>query len=188
MTGSPSLADRMVRAAKLDSDLYEEVEADKRANGQAFTVVLISSIASGLGVGIAAVISGHSGIWFLWGLLIGIGTGILGWLIWSLFAYLIGTTLFKGPETEADYGQLIRTIGFSNTPRLLSFFAFIPFLGGFIAFVALVWALIAGVIAVRQALDFTTWRAIGTCIVGWIIYSLIVFLVFGFAIGVDVLF
>jgi hypothetical protein len=188
MIDRPSLGNRMVRAAKLDSNLYEEVEADEEANGQAFTVVLIASIASGLGVGIAAIISGDSGIWFLWGLLIGIGTGIVGWLIWSLFAYLIGTTIFKGPVTEADYGQLIRTIGFSNTPRLLSFFSFIPFLGGFIAFVALVWALIAGVIAVRQALDFTTWRAIGTCIVGWLIYALIVFLVFGFALGSKVLF
>jgi hypothetical protein len=188
MTDRPSLVDRMVRAAQLDSNLYEEVEADKGANGQAFTVVLIASIASGLGVGIAAIISGDSGIWFLWGLLIGIGTGIVGWLIWSLFAYLLGTTIFRGPETEADYGQLIRTIGFSNTPRLLSFFSFIPFLGGIISFIAFVWALVAGVIAVRQALDFTTWRAIGTCVVGWLIYTLIVFLVFGFAIGSNVLF
>jgi hypothetical protein len=188
MTDRPSLVDRMVRAAKLDVNLYEEVEADKGANGQAFTVVLIASIASGVGVGIAAIITGDSGIWFLWGLLIGIGTGILGWLIWSLFAYLLGTTIFRGPDTEADYGQLIRTIGFSNTPRLLSFFSFIPFLGGIISFIALVWALVAGVIAIRQALDFTTWRAIGTCVVGWLIYTLIVFLVFGFAIGSNVLF
>jgi len=188
MTDRPSLVDRMVRAAKLDSNLYEEVEADEGANGQAFTAVLIVSIASGLGAGIAAIISGDSGLWFLWGLLLGIGTGIAGWLIWSLFAYVLGTTIFKGHVTEADYGQLIRTIGFSNTPRLLSFFSFIPFLGGFISFVALVWALVAGVIAVRQALDFSTWRAIGTCIVGWIIYTLIVFLIFGFVLGARVLF
>lgn len=188
MKDRPSLVSRMVRAAKLDSDLYEEVEADEGANGQAFVVVLIASIASGLGAGIGAVISGEGGLWFLWGLLIGIGTGIVGWLIWSLFAYVLGITIFKGHVTEADYGQLIRTIGFSNTPRLLSFFSFIPFLGGFISFVALVWALVAGVIAVRQALDFSTWRAIGTCVVGWLIYALIVFLVFGFVIGADVLF
>jgi hypothetical protein len=178
----------MVRAAKLDSNLYEEVEHDEGANGQALIAVLIVSMASGLGAGISAIISGDSGLWFLWGLLIGIGTGIVGWLIWSLFAYVLGTTIFKGHETEADYGQLMRTIGFSNTPRLLSFFSFIPFLGGFISFVALVWALVAGVIAVRQALDFSTWRAIGTCIVGWLIYALLVFLVFGFVIGANVLF
>ena len=188
MIHRPSLEDRMVRAAKLDSNLYEEVEADKGANAQAFSVVLITSIASGLGAGISAIISGESGIWFLWGLLIGIGTGIIGWLIWSLLAYVLGTTIFKGPATEADYGQLIRTIGFSNTPRLLSFFSFIPFIGGFVSFAASVWALVAGVIAVRQALDFSTWRAIGTCIVGWLIYTLIVFLVSGFVIGAKVLF
>jgi hypothetical protein len=188
MTDRPSLVDRMVRAAKLDSNLYEEVEADEEANGQAFTAVLIASIASGLGAGISAIISGHSGLWFLWGLLLGVGMGIAGWLIWSFFAWVLGTTIFKGHVTEADYGQLVRTIGFSNTPRLLSFFLFIPFFGGFISFVAFVWALVAGVIAVRQALDFSTWRAIGTCIVGWIIFTLMEHLIFGYVIGANVLF
>jgi hypothetical protein len=124
----------------------------------------------------------------LWGLLLGIGTGIAGWLIWSFFAWVLGTTVFKGHVTEADYGQLVRTIGFSNTPALLRFFRFIPILGGFISFVGLVWALVAGVIAVRQALDFSTWRAIGTCIVGWILYTLIEFLILGFVIGGNILY
>jgi hypothetical protein len=188
MMDRSSFVYRMVRAAKLDSNLYEEVEAAKEANGQAFAVVLISSIASGLGIGIGAILSDGSGIWFLWGILIGIGTGISGWLIWSLFTYKLGTSIFQGPETEADYGQLMRTIGFSNTPRLLAFFSFIPFVGGLISFAAYVWALVASVIAVRQALDFSTWRAIGTCIVGWLVFTIIVFLVSGFVVGVSVLF
>lgn len=84
--------------------------------------------------------------------------------------------MFKGPETSATWGELLRTIGFSNSPGVFRLFSFIPFLGGIISFVASVWALIAGVIAVRQALDFSTGRAIATCIVGWIIYMVIVFL------------
>jgi hypothetical protein len=83
---------------------------------------------------------------------------------------------------------LLRTIGFSNTPGVFRFFSFVPFVGGVIAFVASVWSLVAGVIAVRQALDFTTGRAIATCIVGWIIYMVIVFLITILFLGVGTLF
>lgn len=188
--GKPqSLFNKMLRATQLDVNLYEEVEADKGANTQALVVVILVSLASGLGTAIGGVLTREDApIWFLWGLLIGIGVSILGWLLWSLVTYAIGVTIFKGPETEADYGQLLRTIGFSTTPGALRFFSFIPFIGGVVAFVASVWALIAGVIAVRQALDFSTWRAIGTCIVGWLLYVLILFLVPGFIIGREILF
>ena len=179
---SASLWDKMVRAAKLDIDLYEEVEADDKSTGQAFTVVLLVGIATGIGSGIGGVVE-SGGLWFLWGMLIGVGTTVVGWLLWSAFALLIGTTIFKGPETEATYGQLLRTLGFAHTPGLLRVFSFIPFIGGLIAFVGSVWFLIAGVIAVRQALDFSTGRAIATCAVGWVIYMLIVFLISGFVIG-----
>ena len=178
MKGSRALVNRIIRAARLEVGLYEEVEADTTANRQAFTVVVITSVAAGIGVGIAGV-RAEGGMWFLWGLLLGLVTAIIGWLAWSLLAYWLGTTIFRGPETSATYGALLRTIGFSNSPRVLSLFYFVPFLGGLIAFGASVWALIAGVIAVRQALDFSTWRAIGTCVVGWIIYTLLVLLVTG---------
>lgn len=182
MEAAPPVVNRMIRAARLEVDLYEEVEADTRANGQAFLAVIIASLGAGLGAGIAGVVE-EGGLWFLWGLLIGLVTAIVGWIAWSVLAYWLGTTIFRGPETSATYGELLRTIGFSNSPRVLSFFIFIPFLGGLIAFGVSVWALVAGVIAVRQALDFSTGRAIGTCIVGWLIYQLIVFLVIGLVIG-----
>jgi len=177
----------MVRASRLEVDLYEEVEADTTANGQAFVAVLIASVASGIGAGIAGV-RVEGGLWFLWMLLIGLATTLFGWLLWSLLTYWVGTTLFRGPETSATYGELLRTIGFSNSPRVLTFFLFIPFIGGIIAFAVSIWVLIAGVIAVRQALDFSTWRAIGTCLVGWIPYTLIVLLVRGLVLGGEGLF
>ena len=184
---SKSLMSRMTRAAKLDINLYEEVEADTTANGQAFRAVIIVSLATGLGSGIAGLAT-QGGLWFLWGLLIGLVTSIIGWLAWSFLAYILGTTIFKGPETQATWGELLRTIGFSNSPGVLRFFSFIPFVGGIVAFGASIWSLIAGVIAVRQALDFSTGRAIATCIVGWLIYVLIVFLATAFLLGTGALF
>jgi len=174
----------MVPASTLDVLLYEEVEADTRANGQAFLTVIIVSLATGIGAGISGLVT-IGGLWFVWGLFTGLVASIIGWLAWSFFAYIIGTTILKGPETSATWGELLRTIGFSTSPGVLRFFSFI---GGIISFGSSVWALIAGVIAVRQALDFSTGRALATCIIGWIIYMLIVFLATTLLLGGSVLF
>ncbi len=155
-----SLVTKMVRAAKLDVDLYEEVEADKTATRQAFMVVLISSIASGLGFGLQVLLFGSDdagGADVIWALVGGIVSAIVMWLVFAWLTYIIGTKLLAGPETSADWGELLRTLGFSTAPGVLRI---IPYVGLF----ALVWMIIAGVIAVRQACDFTTGRAIGTCI------------------------
>ncbi len=86
--------------------------------------------------------------------------------------------IFKTQQTSATYGELLRTIGFAHAPLILGFFIFVPGgIGVLIYYSAGIWALIAGVIAVRQALDFSTWRAIGTCLLGWISYQIILGLV-----------
>ena len=184
-----SLWRKMVRAAKLDINLYEEVEHDSSVTIQAFLVVVIVALAAGIGSAVNSVIVDEAEpLYFLWGLLWGLASAIFGWLMWSLFAYWLGTTIFRGPETEATYGQLLRTLGFANTPFLLGFFVFVPIIGGLFSLAGLIWALIAGVIAVRQALDFSTWRAIGTCIVGWLLYMLLVVVISLFIPGVGGLF
>lgn len=172
---SRSLRSRMIRAARLDVELFEEVEADSSANKQALLSVILVGLATGIGTGISGIIEDNA-LAFLWGILIGLGTTIGGWLLWALFAYVLGTTVFRGPKTEATYGQLLRTLGFAHAPGVLRVVSFIPILGSLISFAASVWLLIAGVIAVRQALDFSTGRAIATCVVGWIVYILILFL------------
>jgi hypothetical protein len=172
----PTIWRKMVLASRLDVDLYEEVEADTRANGQAASVVVLTSLATGIGAGISGLVV-NGGLWLLWGLLVGMATSIVGWLAWAFLAYWVGKTIFKGPQTEVTYGQLLRTLGFASSPGVLRIFAFVPLVGGLIAFVATVWVLIAGVVAIRQALDFTTWRAIGTALVGWLVYLLLILLI-----------
>jgi len=174
----------MIRAAKLDVNLYEEVEADTTATRQALLAVLIYSICAGIGSGLVDVWKQDVGSFFL-NLFVGLIIAFVFWLIWSLITYFIGTKLFKGPETSATYGELLRTIGFSSAPGVLMIFAFVPFVGGFISFLVWVWMLVAMVIAVRQALDFTTWRAIGTVVVGGIIY-LVIAIIIGLIVGLGI--
>ncbi|MBC8174288.1 MAG: YIP1 family protein [Candidatus Marinimicrobia bacterium] len=162
--------ERIIRAAKLDVNLYEEVEADKGALGQAMGVVVLSSIAAGLGSVERAGIGG---------ILIGTILALIGWYIWAYITYLIGTKLLPEPQTKADHSELLRTIGFASSPGLIRILGIIPGLASFVFFVAGIWMLIAMVIAVRQALDYqSTLRAVGVCIIGWIIQLLILMLIF----------
>lgn len=161
---------RMVQAAKLDVNLYEEVEADKTAMGQAVMVVILSSVAAGLG-GVAA---GGIG-----GLVAGTVAALVGWFIWAYLTYVIGTKLLPEPQTRADYGELLRTIGFSSSPGIIRVLGVIPGLFWIISTVASVWMLVAMVIAVRQALDYSsTLRAVGVCAIGWVIQILVMSLLF----------
>ena len=170
-----SLLSRMIRAAKLEVDLYEEVEADTTATSQAITVVILVAIANGIGAAISFFVFGRGIGGLFRGLFLGPILSMIGYFIWAFLTYFIGVNVFGG---TADYGEMLRTIGFAYTPNILGIFAFIPCLGGLISFVGAIWALVAGVIAVRQALDFDTAKAIMTCIIGWIV-SLILTVVFG---------
>ena len=162
--------DRMIRAAKLDVQLYEEVEADKGALGQAMAVVLLSSLATGIG---AAEGTGYGG------LVAGTLAALVGWFVWAYLTYFIGTKFLPEPQTRADYGELLRTIGFSSSPGLIRVLGVIPGLGKIILFITAVWMLAAMIIAVRQALDYrSTLRAVGVCMIGWIVQGLMLALLY----------
>lgn len=156
---------RMLRAGLLDRELYEEVEADRSATKQAAAVVVLSAVAAGIGSiengGVAGI--GWSAI-----------ASLVGWYIWAYVTYFIGTRWLPGPDTVADHGELLRTIGFSSAPGVLRIFAVIPPLAAPVYLVATLWMLVAMVVAVRQALDYrSTGRAIAVCVIGFPVYALI---------------
>ncbi len=161
--------DRMIRAAKLDIHLYEEVEADKSSMSQAMSVVVLSSLASGIGFMQEAGLTG---------LMIGTVGSLIGWYVWAFLTYIIGTKLLPEPQTQADHGELLRTIGFSSAPGIIRIFAIIPGLGMIVNLLASIWMLAAMVIAVRQALDYhSTYRAVGVCLIGWIVQAVLLGLI-----------
>jgi len=161
--------DRMLRAAKLDVHVYEEVEADKSAMSQAMGVVVLSSLAGGIGLIQEAGLTG---------VLLGTVVSLIGWYIWAFLSYIIGTKLLPEPQTHADHGELLRTIGFSSAPGMIRVLAIIPGLDTLVYLLASVWMLVAMVIAVRQALDYhSTYRALGVCLIGWIVQVVILALI-----------
>jgi Yip1 domain len=164
-----TFVERMVGAAKLDVRVYEEVEADRSATPQALAVVVLSAVAGGIGVGAG-----------IRGLVVGTLAGLVGWAAWAWLIYFIGTRWLPEPDTKADIGELLRTIGFATSPGILRVVGIVPVLGGIVFVVSAVWTLVAVVIAVRQALDYrSTGRAIGVCLIGWLVQIVIFGLIAG---------
>ncbi len=153
--GKRSFSQRMIGAAMLDVPTYEEVEHDTDATLQAAGVVAIVAVCAALG----GAAHGEGGI---------IGrpiASLLGWLVWSGVTYFIGTRLFQGVAT---WGEMLRTIGFAHAPGILFLAGIIPILGGLAAAAASIWMLIAGIVAIRQALDVSTGKALMTAFLGWV--------------------
>jgi hypothetical protein len=170
----PSLTDRMIRAARLEAGLYNEVEADTSATSQALTVVVVAAVAGGIGAAIGAALGGRpSGV--AGGLVGGVLTELLGWAVWSYVMYFVGTRVFHG---TASYGELLRTLGFAYSPGVLLIFRFIPLLGGLVVLAVGIWRIVAGFIAVREALDLDTGNTLATIVVGIIAY-IVVFAIVG---------
>ena len=171
-----SFKNRIVRATKLDSNLYEEVEADKSALGQAMAIVVFSSIAAGIGL---YKTGGFSGI------ITGTMASLISWYVWAYLTYFIGTKFLPEPQTQADLGELLRTIGFSSSPGLLRVFYFVPGIGVLLYLISSLWMLVAMIIAVRQALDYnSTLRAVGVCVIGYIIQIFVLVIIFSIFGGV----
>lgn len=160
-----SFVERIVGASKLDAAIYEEVENDPNAMGQAIAVIILSSVAAAIGMARQAGAPG------LFGALV---AALVGWLLWAWLTYFIGTRLLPAPGTHADWGQLLRTTGFAAAPGMLRFLAIVPELNFLIFTITGFWMLAGFVVAVRQALDYTsTWRALGVCLIGFIVFSVL---------------
>jgi hypothetical protein len=167
-----TLVNRILRAIRLEPQVYEEVVADRGATAQAIVVVLMASVAGGVGLldvhapDPIAVVTQTVG-------------ALIGCVSWAVLMYLIGTHLLPEPQTRADAGELLRTLAFAGAPGLLRVFGVIPMVGPAIYAIASVWMLMAMIVAVRQALDYRgTGRAIAVCIVGWAL-SLAIAIVIG---------
>lgn len=162
MSEQRSLVQRMVGAALLDVETYEEVEHDSDATVQAAGVVVLVAACTAIGT------------WGGPGMLGGALTALVGWLIWSGVTYLIGTKVFEG---EATWGELLRTIGFAQAPGVLALLGVVPLVGGMVRFALMFWLLAAGIVAIRQALDVTTGKAVLTAVLGWVAYG-VLFMIF----------
>jgi len=150
---------RAMGAAVLDASMYEGIEADGAATRQALAIVLLASVAAGIGA------SGWAGPH--WTVLVGFGAlALVTWIGWAVLILHIGGRYFREPQTDVTLGELLRTVGFAASPGLLQAAAIVPFLTVPVFAIAWLWMLAAMVVAVQHALDFHSMsRAMLVCLV-----------------------
>ena len=159
---------RVIRAIKIDIDLYEDVEKDKSATIQAGIVDVLSSLAAGVG----ALQMGASNF------LLAPVLSLLSWYVWAYVIYFVGVKLFGGPKTQSNHGELLRTIGFSSAPGLIRVFGVTPDLMTVTFIGSAFWMLACMVVAVKSALDYDSlWKSLGVVIVAWLFQAFFLFLV-----------
>ncbi len=160
------LARRMIGASRLDISVYDEVESNPDATKEAFLAVLLVAISNGIGM---VGISGSLGI------ITGVVSSIIAWVLWSVIIYLIGV---RGFGHSSDLGELLRCLGFAYSPGVLNIFMLLPFVGFLVPYVTSIWLFLTFIVAIRQALDCETSRAILVSVLGFLAYLIIRFLMF----------
>lgn len=181
------MLNRIIGVLRLDVNTFEEIEHDKSATGQAAIIVAVVAVLTAIGsffgvqtasavleqmqqqfgeAGIDPTMAQFAAISPIGAALNAFISAFVGWLLWSVLTYLIGTNLFKG---QATIGEMLRVLGFAQAPRLLGIFGFIPCLGAIIGIIAAFWSLVAGFIAVRQGLDIDNTKTAITVVLSWLI-------------------
>ena len=188
-----SMMDRIIGVFKLDVNTFEEIEADQTATGQAALIVAVVGIFTAISAFVGAragnaalgqlteqfgemdlpMVPTMSPVGAALNALIG---AFIAWFIWSGLTYLIGTKVFNG---QADMGEMLRVIGFAQAPRLLGIFNFIPCLGWILGFVAWIWAIAAGFVAIRQGLDLDNVKTLLTIVASWVVAIMVNWLILG---------
>ena len=152
---------RVLGALGLDSAIFEEVEADRSATGQAMLVVMLASIGAGIGnsgIGASAVAP----------IVYGSVASLLAWATWAALIYYLGTRVMPESTTRADFGEVLRTLGFAAAPGMFRAFEVLGGTRWLVLPITSVWMLAAMTIGVRQALDYsTTGRALALAALGW---------------------
>lgn len=167
------MVDRVMRAVRLDATLYREVAENKDTMTEATTIVVVVTLLSALGSAVGSLLAKASAGSVIGGFFLNWILGILiGWIGWAILTYLVGTLLFKG---QTDIPEMMRVLGYASAPRLLGIFGVIPCLGWIASLIGAILALVAGVIAIREAMEFDTGKAVITVIISWIIAFAITF-------------
>ena len=156
--GRRTILDRMLGAALLETETYEEAALASSVWMQAALVVVITSVAAGIGN-----LGGG-----LTGFVVAFLGGLLGWGFCAFGSYWTAIKKFGIPRTETALAATVRGLGFASTPRLFLVFTFIPTIGFLIGLAVHTWTLITIGFAVKPALDLDTRPSIMVALAGWL--------------------
>ncbi|MFH1414945.1 MAG: hypothetical protein ABIH89_02530 [Elusimicrobiota bacterium] len=158
---------RILRVLKLEDELYREVESVPDAISEAVIIVIISSIAAGIGslgkIGLTGII------------IITLGS-LVNWIIWAFLVYFIATNIIRGSRVYLSQGDFLRVVGFASAPGIIRILALLPGMYYIVHIIAHLWMIASMIVAVREVFMFEkTSGAVKVSIVGWVFMVLAAF-------------
>ncbi len=175
-----AIISRVMRVFMFDLTVFQEVEDDKTATQQAWVVVVIAAVASGIGSAIGSLIAGSGFGSFVLGLILTPILSVLGYFLWAFVTYWVGVNMF---QAQTDFEEMQRVIGFAYAPNVVGILGFIPCVGWLISLAGSLYALVLSVMAVKEGLDVDMGKAIVTCVIGWVVNFILVSVIGGMVIG-----
>ena len=110
MKNKNDLGEIIIRTFRLDTGLYNEMKVKNDAISQALIVIVISSIAAGIGsvssIGIKGVFVGSIG-------------ALIDWFIWAYIVYFICLKIINKNEISISQGEFLKIAGFSSGPGII---------------------------------------------------------------------
>ena len=157
-----ALTSRLMRVLRFDASVYREIAADQGALPQALTIVVIAVIL----YSIPSFVAGQGAAAGIVLVALGIIGGLIGFGLYSAVAAFIAKTFFQG---KTEFQEMARTLGFAYAWQAVGILGFIPILGGLIAFVGWIGAVVSGLIALRESAEFDTVKALITVVIAAIV-------------------
>ena len=153
---------RVYRSVKIDPEVFNEVQKDKKATTSAAVVVVLSSLAAGIGASHLGVVN------FFFAPVLSLVT----WFVWAYIIFFVGVKLFPDFKTKTTQAALLRSIGFSSAPGMIRIFGFNEDLMTVIFIGSAFWMLACMIVAVKQTLNYESlWKALGVVIIAWFVQA-----------------
>ena len=166
-----------VRAALLRREVARQAADDPEVILKSLGVVLLSAIVLSLGL-LNVVEEGITQPDLSWSLLgdrlitvwLVLITMLLGWVLWALIVYLLGSKFLGG---KAVFHQLLRVIGLCYGPGVLLMLVQVPNAGLVATPIAGLWVLVAATAGVKEVQETDWIAAVLTTLLGWAIFFVI---------------
>jgi len=174
-----TFGERLIGAMKLDPGTFEDIERDPTALSQTIGVIALAAVSLGIG-----------NVWYggISGIVFSIIMSLIGYVLWAVVVWLVGTKVMPDPATKADFQETFRVVGFAAAPGVLGIITIIPILGWLLVFLLWLWSIAAMVVAVRQVLDYTdTFKAVIVVIIGFVVNFVVTMILTAMFIGTAML-
>ena len=161
-----------IRSARLDKTVFQEIGENPASVLYGVGIVILVGIALSFTLTGGPITNLNSPPKFdelvnrLLSMWLTIMTLLVGWMLWSSIAYILAGKFLQG---NGGFRSTVRSIGISYSPGFLLILTPMPVIGDPVSIIALLWILIASVVAIHEIHNIDWLGSIMSTVTGWII-------------------